>query len=250
MEFKMAFGIKLKPSYNNQKSFYNKANVREEDGKKILKSYTTDVAYIKDGKAYVSGTYSPTTLRHIKEFLLQNGFKAENSKQIMKDYDAKRVDTMKVDDGVTKTDIMKVDNSAKSVTPSISSYGYGKKFTIDDKTEIIAQSNKTRSGFRHTAVLYVDGKEVDKSTAHYLNRTWESYEYQSVVDSLIEKSSYISKEKKIVYRHITWYTFLTFLFTNPALIPPTTSAYLASDPNFICWLIYFALYSFSKKANK
>jgi hypothetical protein len=36
--------------------------------------------------AEVYGTYSSTTLRHIKEFLKQNGFKAESSKQIMADY--------------------------------------------------------------------------------------------------------------------------------------------------------------------
>jgi hypothetical protein len=36
--------------------------------------------------AEVFGTYSQTTLRHIKEFLLQHGFRADNSKQIMADY--------------------------------------------------------------------------------------------------------------------------------------------------------------------
>lgn len=73
--------------YDSRKSFYGKARVREEDGKTILRSYNTDVAYIKDGIAVVNGSYSQTTLRHIKEFLKQNGFKAETSKQILKDYD-------------------------------------------------------------------------------------------------------------------------------------------------------------------
>ena len=34
----------------------------------------------------VFGLYSVTTLRHIKEFLKQNGFKAETKAQIAKDY--------------------------------------------------------------------------------------------------------------------------------------------------------------------
>jgi len=80
----------LEPEYDSKKSYYGKATVTEENGKKILTSYSTDVAEIKDGKAIVHGTYSQTTLRHIKEFLLQNGFKAENSKQIMKDYGEKK----------------------------------------------------------------------------------------------------------------------------------------------------------------
>jgi hypothetical protein len=82
----MAYEIKLQPKYNRQKSFYGKAYVYDKDGKKILRSYSTDVAYIENGKAVVRGTYSVTTLRHIKEFLQQNGFKAENSKQIIADY--------------------------------------------------------------------------------------------------------------------------------------------------------------------
>lgn len=53
---------------------------------KTLVSYVTEVATIAGDKARVRGTYSNTTLRHIKEFLLQNGFKADNSKQILADY--------------------------------------------------------------------------------------------------------------------------------------------------------------------
>lgn len=76
----------LMPIYDMRDSFYNKARTREENGKLTLISYRTDVAYIKNGKAVVLGNYSMTTLRHIKEFLKQNGFKAENLKQILKDY--------------------------------------------------------------------------------------------------------------------------------------------------------------------
>ena len=82
-------GTKLIPS-DSQKSFYGKAKVREENGKQILTSYTTDVAEIENGKAKVFGLYSDTTTRHIKEFLKQNGFKAENSKQIMQDYGSEK----------------------------------------------------------------------------------------------------------------------------------------------------------------
>lgn len=85
----MAYGIKLKPQFDSRKSFYGKASVREENGKKILTSYSTDVAYIENGKAHVNGLYSATTTRHIKDFLQQNGFKVESSKQIMADYGEK-----------------------------------------------------------------------------------------------------------------------------------------------------------------
>lgn len=86
----------LEPRYDSRKSFYGKAIVSKEfvgTGYVItLRSYTTDVAEIflngngDYAKATVHGTYSPTTLRHIKEFLKQYGYKAETKKQIEEDY--------------------------------------------------------------------------------------------------------------------------------------------------------------------
>lgn len=84
----------LAPMHDIRKSFHGKARVevdRNQSGVILrLLSYTTIVAQIQEGSAKVFGLYSQTTTRHIKEFLLQNGFKAENSKQIMADYGVKR----------------------------------------------------------------------------------------------------------------------------------------------------------------
>lgn len=80
----------LSAIWDSRKSFYGKARVKNNDGDLELISYNTRVAVVyPDGTASVYGTYSSTTLRHIKEFLLQNGFKAENKKQILKDYGIK-----------------------------------------------------------------------------------------------------------------------------------------------------------------
>lgn len=80
--------VDLNPMFDGHKSFYGKAKVVVDyDGTRIwLLSYDTMVAFITDGIATVVDTYSATTLRHIKEFLKQNGFKAESKAQIMKDY--------------------------------------------------------------------------------------------------------------------------------------------------------------------
>ncbi len=71
---------------DSRASFYGKAMVRTEGDKTILRSYSTDVAYIENNKAIVNGSYSQITLRHINEFLKQNGFTADSWKQISKDY--------------------------------------------------------------------------------------------------------------------------------------------------------------------
>lgn len=78
--------FKLDPRFDSRKSFYGKATEIYYDGKIELQSYSTIVAYIKDGKAVVTGWYSQTTSRHIKEFLKQHGFRADNKAQILKDY--------------------------------------------------------------------------------------------------------------------------------------------------------------------
>ena len=80
--------MELCPYYNSAKSFYGKAKVIEIENDVFLVSYDTIVAFFnRDTKvAKVIDTYSATTLRHIKEFLKQSGFKAETKKQIEKDY--------------------------------------------------------------------------------------------------------------------------------------------------------------------
>ena len=82
----------LEPQYDSRKSFYGKAQVNTGDNndKNQLFSYDTLVGEIKDGKPVIYGTYSQTTLRHIKDWLKQNGFKADNAKQILADYGVKK----------------------------------------------------------------------------------------------------------------------------------------------------------------
>ena len=69
--------------FDSRKSFYGKAKVHElEDGTKVLTSYDTHVAEIKDGKLSVFGWYSATA-RHINEFAVQNGFPKMTKKEML-----------------------------------------------------------------------------------------------------------------------------------------------------------------------
>ncbi len=77
----------LRTVYDPRKSFYGKARVEfKEDGTRVLWSYDTAVAQIKDSKAAIFGFHSPTTLRHIKEFLYQNNFEIGTKEQLRKMY--------------------------------------------------------------------------------------------------------------------------------------------------------------------
>lgn len=80
--------MELCPYYDSAQSFYGKAKVFEIENDVYLMSYDTIVASYnrKYRTPIVFDTYSATTLRHIKEFLKQNGFKAKSKKQIENDY--------------------------------------------------------------------------------------------------------------------------------------------------------------------
>ncbi len=79
----------LNTQFDSRKSFYGKAHVvTDDDGTEILYSYDTPVVKIKDGKVELLAQWdsSQTTLRHVKEFLQQNGFKVGSKAQIAKMY--------------------------------------------------------------------------------------------------------------------------------------------------------------------
>lgn len=85
----------LIPQYDRANSFYGKAHVETmQDGSKILVSYCTKVCKI-DVSGNVSfpwGGYSVTTMRHINEFLLQNGKKSLGKAEYMKAVEEQRTD--------------------------------------------------------------------------------------------------------------------------------------------------------------
>lgn len=62
--------------------------------------------------------------------------------------------------------------------------------------QIVCEWKKTRIAFKHEATLFKDGQEIDNAKICYQNRTWESYEYESVIEKLLEKTNELTKEEK------------------------------------------------------
>lgn len=63
-----------------------------------------------------------------------------------------------------------------------------KIFKITKRIEVVCESESTRYGFRHLATLFFDGSESVKDKCCYYNRTWEKYEFQSVLFKVVEKA--------------------------------------------------------------
>ncbi len=64
---------------------------------------------------------------------------------------------------------------------------WDKYFRLDNGAVIECGWQKTRYGFRHLAVLSGKGQYVETKACYY-NRTWESYEYATVIHKAIRKA--------------------------------------------------------------
>jgi hypothetical protein len=68
-------------------------------------------------------------------------------------------------------------------------------FKINENLEVVCNWKKTRNGFKHEATLLKNGRETESVKICYLNRTWESYEYQSVLEKLLSQANLSEEEK-------------------------------------------------------
>jgi hypothetical protein len=71
-----------------------------------------------------------------------------------------------------------------------------KTFKINKDFEIICEWKKTRNGFKHEAVLLENGNEIDRTKICYLNRTWERFDFESVIRKLLDKTEILKGKKK------------------------------------------------------
>lgn len=73
-----------------------------------------------------------------------------------------------------------------------------KTFVINKSKDIviICDTMRTRNGFKHEARLLKCGFEVDSVKINYLNRTWESFEYESVINKLLDQTQAVGEAKR------------------------------------------------------
>jgi predicted nucleic-acid-binding protein len=71
-----------------------------------------------------------------------------------------------------------------------------KVFDVNKSIRVVAQSSGTRSGFKHEATLFVNGQQRETVKINYLNRTWERYEFESVLEKLLEKTTSLNDAGK------------------------------------------------------
>ena len=71
-----------------------------------------------------------------------------------------------------------------------------KTFQINNEAVIVCDWKKTKTAFKHEATLLVNGVERDTTKICYLNRTWEAYEFESVIEKLLDKTQYLNEAER------------------------------------------------------
>lgn len=53
----------------------------------------------------------------------------------------------------------------------------------------------TKNGFKHISTLFKNEREIGTAEIHYLNRTWESFRYQTVMNRIIHNLTEYRRDK-------------------------------------------------------
>jgi len=75
-----------------------------------------------------------------------------------------------------------------------------KEFKINENITIEAEFKNSRNGFNHFATLYYNDQEIRIVKTHYINRTYESFEFESVIHKLAEncKKELTEEERNLI----------------------------------------------------
>lgn len=77
-----------------------------------------------------------------------------------------------------------------------------KIFTINQELSIVCDWKKTRTAFKHTATLMRNGRDEYDTKICYQNRTWERYEYESILEKLRDSAPLSAEERELLTERI------------------------------------------------
>jgi len=58
-------------------------------------------------------------------------------------------------------------------------------FKVNKKVLVVCDAKNTRNGFKHEATLMINDREHATAKICYINRTWESFCYESVLSKIL-----------------------------------------------------------------
>ena len=70
------------------------------------------------------------------------------------------------------------------------------KFNVGNGFTATCTHRRAAYGFYHFCTLYKDDKRIARAQALYMNRTWEAWNYQTVVKMAVKKCNHLSDTEK------------------------------------------------------
>jgi hypothetical protein len=77
-----------------------------------------------------------------------------------------------------------------------------KIFRLSNGYAVECEWRKTGNGFKHIAYLTKDGAQLLREKVHYLNRTWECFDYQTVAHKVIGRYFKTEAEQKVYIEQV------------------------------------------------
>ena len=76
------------------------------------------------------------------------------------------------------------------------------QFKINKNLKVICEWKKTRMAFKHTAELLRNGQTIDETKICYQNRTWERYQFESVLYQMAGSKELTTREQNLFKKKI------------------------------------------------
>ena len=72
-------------------------------------------------------------------------------------------------------------------------------FIVNDQITVVCESYETSKSWGHKATVLNNGEEVCKDKIRYYNRTWESFQYASILSNALYKSKLLPDDEVANY---------------------------------------------------
>ena len=73
-------------------------------------------------------------------------------------------------------------------------------FRLSRRITVECETYETRYSWGHKAYMTVKGKGEDYAKITYYNRTWESYQFESILEYIVDRSKLLTKRQKTYAR--------------------------------------------------
>jgi hypothetical protein len=77
-----------------------------------------------------------------------------------------------------------------------------KVINISKDLNLVLETKRTKEGFKHLAILTDNFNEPIKASINYINRTWERFEYESVIIKVLEKKGFRNGQIEVIMNKI------------------------------------------------